>query len=80
MVFEFKLPDIGEGVVEGEIITWHRKVGELIEEDDPLVHDRVPGGPARAGLADPIDVHQIDRDAMMQAIQRVAATAQKSKT
>jgi len=37
MVFEFKLPDIGEGVVEGEIITWHRKVGELIEEDDPLV-------------------------------------------
>ena len=37
MMFEFKLPDIGEGVVEGEIITWHRKVGENIEEDDPLV-------------------------------------------
>jgi pyruvate dehydrogenase E2 component (dihydrolipoamide acetyltransferase) len=37
MVFEFKLPDIGEGVVEGEIITWYRKAGEQIEEDDPLV-------------------------------------------
>ena len=21
--YEFKLPDIGEGVVEGEIVTWH---------------------------------------------------------
>ena len=32
-----------------------------------------------SGLADPIDVHQIDRDAMMQALQRVAANAQVSK-
>lgn len=37
MPFEFKLPDIGEGVVEGEVVTWHLKAGDQVEEDDPLV-------------------------------------------
>ena len=27
MAFEFKLPDIGEGVVEGEIVNWLRQGG-----------------------------------------------------
>jgi pyruvate dehydrogenase E2 component (dihydrolipoamide acetyltransferase) len=35
--FEFKLPDIGEGVTEGEIVTWHAQVGQTIKEDDPMV-------------------------------------------
>src|SRR3954464_10244908 len=35
--FEFKLPDIGEGVVEGEIVKWLVKVGDEIVEDQPLV-------------------------------------------
>src|SRR5262249_27457371 len=37
MPFEFKLPDIGEGVVEGEIVKWHVKPGQKVKEDDPLV-------------------------------------------
>ena len=37
MAFEFKLPDIGEGVVEGEIVTWLVKEGDTIAEDQPLV-------------------------------------------
>lgn len=37
MAYEFKLPDIGEGVVEGEIITWRVKPGDEVEEDDPMV-------------------------------------------
>ena len=37
MAFEFKLPDIGEGVVEGEIVTWHFAEGDAVQEDDPLV-------------------------------------------
>ena len=36
MAFEFKLPDIGEGIHEGEILKWFVKEGEHIEEDDPL--------------------------------------------
>jgi pyruvate dehydrogenase E2 component (dihydrolipoamide acetyltransferase) len=35
--FEFKLPDIGEGVTEGEIVTWHTQVGQTIKEDEPMV-------------------------------------------
>src|ERR1700694_1249142 len=35
--FEFKLPDIGEGVVEGEIVKWLVKAGDQIIEDQPLV-------------------------------------------
>jgi pyruvate dehydrogenase E2 component (dihydrolipoamide acetyltransferase) len=36
-MFEFKLPDLGEGIHEGEILQWHTKVGESIKQDDPLV-------------------------------------------
>lgn len=37
MAFEFKLPDIGEGVVEGEIVQWLVSAGDTITEDQPLV-------------------------------------------
>jgi 2-oxoisovalerate dehydrogenase E2 component (dihydrolipoyl transacylase) len=35
--FLFKLPDLGEGTAEAEIVAWHVKVGDLIQEDAPLV-------------------------------------------
>jgi 2-oxoisovalerate dehydrogenase E2 component (dihydrolipoyl transacylase) len=34
--FTFKLPDIGEGIAEAEIVAWHVKIGDRIEEDQPL--------------------------------------------
>lgn len=37
MAYEFKLPDIGEGVVEGEIVSWKVAVGDRIAVDQPLV-------------------------------------------
>ena len=36
-MFEFKLPDLGEGIHEGEILKWHVEVGGSVKEDDPLV-------------------------------------------
>jgi len=35
--FNFKLPDIGEGIAESEIATWRVKEGDVIKEDQPLV-------------------------------------------
>ena len=34
---EFKLPDIGEGLAEGEIVKWLVAVGDTVDEDQPLV-------------------------------------------
>ncbi|PCJ20403.1 MAG: dihydrolipoamide acetyltransferase [Candidatus Cloacimonadota bacterium] len=31
------LPDIGEGVVEGEVVEWLKKVGDTVEQDEPVV-------------------------------------------
>jgi pyruvate dehydrogenase E2 component (dihydrolipoamide acetyltransferase) len=36
-VYEFKLPDLGEGIHEGEILKWHVAPGGTIQEDEPLV-------------------------------------------
>ena len=36
-MYEFKLPDLGEGIHEGEILKWYVQSGETIEEDEPLV-------------------------------------------
>ena len=37
MAYEFKLPDLGEGLTEGEIARWLVAEGQEIAEDDPLV-------------------------------------------
>ena len=36
-MFEFKLPDLGEGIAEGEILKWHALAGQTIGEDEPLL-------------------------------------------
>ena len=35
--FVFKLPDVGEGIAEVEVVQWHVAVGATVTEDDPLV-------------------------------------------
>lgn len=38
MIYEFKLPDIGEGLVEGEITKWHVKEGDTVKENQPIAN------------------------------------------
>jgi 2-oxoisovalerate dehydrogenase E2 component (dihydrolipoyl transacylase) len=35
--YSFKLPDVGEGIAEAEIVSWHVEVGDTVKEDQPLV-------------------------------------------
>jgi len=35
--YVFKLPDVGEGTAEAEIVAWHVRVGDMVQEDAPLV-------------------------------------------
>ncbi len=37
MAFDFYMPDIGEGVVEGEIVAWRVKEGDIVKLDQPIV-------------------------------------------
>ena len=36
MVYEFRFPDVGEGIHEGEIVKWHVKEGDSVKEDQTL--------------------------------------------
>jgi 2-oxoisovalerate dehydrogenase E2 component (dihydrolipoyl transacylase) len=34
--FVFRLPDVGEGTAEAELVAWHVAVGDRVQEDQPL--------------------------------------------
>ena len=51
--YEFRLPDIGEGVVEGEIVSWQVSVGDIVSEDQPLLE--VMTDKASVEIPSPVD-------------------------
>ncbi|MDY0406015.1 dihydrolipoyllysine-residue acetyltransferase [Virgibacillus sp. 179-BFC.A HS] len=53
MAFEFKLPDIGEGIHEGEIVKWFVKAGDEVKEDDVLCE--VQNDKAVVEIPSPVD-------------------------
>ena len=52
-MFEYKLPDVGEGVAEGEIVEWHVDVGDEVVEDQVLAE--VETDKAVVDLPSPVD-------------------------
>ncbi|GAB3800072.1 dihydrolipoamide acetyltransferase family protein [Virgibacillus kimchii] len=53
MAFNFKLPDIGEGIHEGEIVKWFVKEGDEVKEDDVLCE--VQNDKAVVEIPSPVD-------------------------
>src|SRR5699024_8165399 len=53
VAFEFKLPDIGEGIHEGEIVKWFFNEGDVVKEDDVLCE--VQNDKAVVEIPSPVD-------------------------
>ena len=53
MTFEYELPDVGEGVAEGEIVAWHVEPGDQVTEDEVLAE--VETDKAVVDLPSPVD-------------------------
>ena len=53
MVFEFTLPDVGEGVSEGELVSWLVDVGDPVSEDQPVAE--VETDKALVEIPSPVD-------------------------
>lgn len=53
MAYNFKFPDIGEGIAEGEIVKWFVKEGDEVEEDDVLAE--VQNDKAVVEVVSPVD-------------------------
>ncbi|MBB6449444.1 pyruvate dehydrogenase E2 component (dihydrolipoamide acetyltransferase) [Geomicrobium halophilum] len=58
MAFKFELPDIGEGIHEGEIVQWMVKEGDNVEEDDVLCE--VQNDKAVVEIPSPVDGKILD--------------------
>jgi 2-oxoisovalerate dehydrogenase E2 component (dihydrolipoyl transacylase) len=52
-VYQFRLPDIGEGVAEAEIVAWHVQPGDIVQEDQSLVD--VMTDKATVDMTSPVD-------------------------
>jgi pyruvate dehydrogenase E2 component (dihydrolipoamide acetyltransferase) len=59
MRVEFKLPDIGEGVMEGEIVAWHVKEGDQVGEDQIMVEVMTDKATVTIGAPKPGKIEEV---------------------
>ncbi|MDB5575525.1 MAG: bkdB [Bradyrhizobium sp.] len=57
--YEFRLPDIGEGTAEAECVGWHVKLGDQVEEEQPLLD--VMTDKATVEVTSPVDGIIVER-------------------
>jgi 2-oxoisovalerate dehydrogenase E2 component (dihydrolipoyl transacylase) len=57
--YEFRLPDIGEGTAEAECVGWHVKLGDQVEEDQPVID--VMTDKATVEVTSPLDGTVVER-------------------
>lgn len=57
--FEFRLPDIGEGVTEGQVTGWLVKEGDRVQEDDPMLEVMTDKATVTIGAPKTGRIHQI---------------------
>jgi 2-oxoisovalerate dehydrogenase E2 component (dihydrolipoyl transacylase) len=58
--FTFKLPDVGEGIAEAEVVAWHVSVGDAVAEDQPLAD--VMTDKATVELTSPVAGRVVERN------------------
>ena len=58
-IYAFRLPDIGEGVVEGEVVEWMVEVGQVVKEDEAILS--VMTDKATVEIPAPVDGKVISR-------------------
>ncbi len=58
--FTFKLPDVGEGIAEAEVVAWHAAVGDQVAQDQPLVD--VMTDKATVELTSPVTGRLVERN------------------
>ena len=70
-MYHFKLPDLGEGIHEGEILKWYVQPGQTVEEDAPLVE--VETDKAAVTIPSPVGGEVIDLGAKVGDVVMVGA-------
>ena len=70
--YEFRLPDLGEGIIDSEIVAWHVDIGDQVEMDQPVVD--VMTNKATIEITAPVAGLVIDRSGNPGEILPVGAT------
>ena len=58
--YVFKLPDVGEGIAEAEVVAWHVAIGDAVAEDQPLAD--VMTDKATVELTSPVAGRVVERN------------------